>query len=45
MQARKNTSENDWLNNREITLEGTDFLDMDVDEDDSLIEVEFCEAN
>jgi hypothetical protein len=34
----------DYSNNREITLEGETFLDIDVTEDESLIEVEFYEA-
>lgn len=36
---------NNWLNNREITLEGETFLDIDVTEDESLVEVEFYETN
>lgn len=33
-----------WLNN-EITLEGETFLNIDVSEDESLVEVEFYETN
>lgn len=35
----------DYPNNREITLEGETFLDIDVTEDESLVEVEFYETN
>ena len=34
----------DYSNNREITLEGETFLNIGVTEDESLIEVEFYEA-
>ena len=34
----------DYSNNREITLEGETFLNIDVTEHESLIEVEFYEA-
>ena len=35
----------DYPNNREITLEGETFLNIDVTEDESLVEVEFYETN
>lgn len=34
-----------FISDSEITLESETFLNIDVSEDESLIEVEFCEVN